>query len=111
MFLPSEYSYPIGKEIEEARYPTFERHVSSLLVQSRPGLGLMYHSSSLRIAWAWKRLLPFFQLLGTITQDAALVQVELRPFNDRVLNRDLAVLAESLLLNAFQISHPSHKSF
>jgi hypothetical protein len=29
----------------------------------------------------WKRLLPFFQLPGTITQDATLVQVELRPFN------------------------------
>jgi len=42
----------------------------------------------------WKRLLPFFQLPGTITQDATLVQVELSPFNDRVLNRDLAVLCE-----------------
>jgi hypothetical protein len=42
----------------------------------------------------WRRLLPFFQLPGTITQDATLVQVELRPFNDRVLNRDLAVLCE-----------------
>jgi hypothetical protein len=31
----------------------------------------------------WKRLLPFFQLPGTITQDATMVQVELRPFNDR----------------------------
>lgn len=42
----------------------------------------------------WKRLLPFFQLPGTITQDATMVQVELRPFNDRALNRDLAVLCE-----------------
>src|SRR5712691_5427112 len=42
----------------------------------------------------WKRLLSFFQLPGTITQDATLVQVELSPFNDRVLNRDLAVLCE-----------------
>ena len=42
----------------------------------------------------WKRLLPFFQLSGTITQDSMMVQVELRPFNDRVLNRDLAVLCE-----------------
>jgi len=39
-------------------------------------------------------LLPFFQLPGTITQNACLVQVELRPFNDRALNRDLAVLCE-----------------
>jgi hypothetical protein len=42
----------------------------------------------------WKRLLPFFQLPGTITQDATMVQVELRSFNDRALNRDLAVLCE-----------------
>ncbi len=42
----------------------------------------------------WRRLLPFFQLSGTITQDATLVQVELRPFNDRELNRDLALLCE-----------------
>src|SRR5258707_12512735 len=42
----------------------------------------------------WRRLLPFFQLSGTITQDATHVQVELRPFNDRMLNRDLAMLCE-----------------
>lgn len=42
----------------------------------------------------WKPLLPFFQLPGTITQNAAMVQVELHPFNDRELNRDLAVLCE-----------------
>ena len=42
----------------------------------------------------WKRLLPFFQLPGTITQNAAMVQVELHPFNDPALNRDLAVLCE-----------------
>jgi hypothetical protein len=39
-------------------------------------------------------LLPFFQLPDTITQNTKLVQVELRPFNDRELNRDLAVLCE-----------------
>jgi len=42
----------------------------------------------------WRRLLPFFQLPGMLTCDAHLVQVELRPFNDRVLNRDLALLCE-----------------
>jgi len=42
----------------------------------------------------WKRLLPFFQLPGTITHHAQMVQIELRPFNDRALNRDLAVLCE-----------------
>jgi hypothetical protein len=42
----------------------------------------------------WRRLLPFFQLPGTITQDATHVQVEIRPFNDCMLNRDLAMLCE-----------------
>ncbi len=42
----------------------------------------------------WKRLPPFFQLPGTITQDFTMVQVELHPFNDRALNRDLAILCE-----------------
>src|SRR5258706_11875811 len=42
----------------------------------------------------WKRLLPFFQLPGTITQDAQMVRVELLPFNDRVLNRDLVILCD-----------------
>lgn len=42
----------------------------------------------------WKRLLPFFQLPGTITLDSTVVQVELRPFNDRALNRDLVILCE-----------------
>jgi hypothetical protein len=42
----------------------------------------------------WKRLLPFFQLPGMITQDAQMVRVELRPFNDRALNRNLAILCE-----------------
>jgi hypothetical protein len=42
----------------------------------------------------WKRLLPFFQLPGTITHHAQMVQVELHPFNDRALHRDLAILCE-----------------
>ena len=42
----------------------------------------------------WRRLLPFFQLPGMLMCDSHLVQVELRPFNDRVLNRDLALLCE-----------------
>jgi hypothetical protein len=42
----------------------------------------------------WHRLLPFFQIPGTITHDATTIQVELTPFNDRALNRDLAQLCE-----------------
>ena len=42
----------------------------------------------------WRRLLPFFQLPGMITCDATTIQVHLSPFNDRALNRDLALLCE-----------------
>lgn len=45
-------------------------------------------------AHAWRRLLPFFQRPGIITRDAATIQVELTPFNDRALNRDLALVCE-----------------
>jgi hypothetical protein len=38
----------------------------------------------------WQRLLPFFRLTGRLMREADIVQVELRPFNDRQLNRDLA---------------------
>jgi len=38
----------------------------------------------------WQRLAPFFRLPGRVIQGSATVQVELRPFNDRQLNRDLA---------------------
>jgi hypothetical protein len=42
----------------------------------------------------WLRLVPFFRLPGRIMRDATTVHVELRPFNDRALNRDLALLCE-----------------
>ncbi len=42
----------------------------------------------------WLRLVPFFQLAGTVIPDTRTVRVELHPFNDRALNRDLAVLCE-----------------
>jgi hypothetical protein len=42
----------------------------------------------------WLRLVPFFRLPGTVISDATTVRVELRPFNDRALNRDLTSLCE-----------------
>ena len=42
----------------------------------------------------WQRLVPFFRLPGRIVRQARRVHVELRPFNDHALNRDLAVLCE-----------------
>ncbi|HMA34020.1 MAG TPA: hypothetical protein VKY74_06015 [Chloroflexia bacterium] len=40
----------------------------------------------------WGRLVPFFALRGRVRQEREWVQVEVRPFNDRALNRDLAEL-------------------
>jgi hypothetical protein len=40
----------------------------------------------------WNRLVPFFELKGQVVETATAVQVVLRPFNDRQLNRDLAEL-------------------
>lgn len=40
----------------------------------------------------WKRLLPFLQLPGRIFWGQDRVEVELKRFNDRFLNRDLEVL-------------------
>ena len=51
----------------------------------------------------WRRLAPFFQLAGTVVPDACTVRVELRPFNDRALNRDLALLCERVNLAAPQL--------
>jgi hypothetical protein len=40
----------------------------------------------------WKRLTPFFQLAGRVRWEPETVRVELRPFNDAQLNRDLNAL-------------------
>lgn len=40
----------------------------------------------------WHRLQPFFQLPGRIRWGAETVEVELKPFNDRALNRDVEML-------------------
>jgi hypothetical protein len=40
----------------------------------------------------WQRLLPFFRLAGRVAEYPEMVRVELRPFNDRQLNRDLAAV-------------------
>ncbi|MFL5665331.1 MAG: hypothetical protein ACJ8BW_28895 [Ktedonobacteraceae bacterium] len=41
---------------------------------------------------SWKRLAPFFQLAGRVRWEPESVQVELHPFNDAQLNRDLHAL-------------------
>ena len=40
----------------------------------------------------WNRLEPFFKLAGRVTWEGEQVTVELRPFTDRQLNRDLAAM-------------------
>ncbi len=42
----------------------------------------------------WHRLAPFFRLPGRIRWGGDCVQVELRPFNDRRLTRDLVELCQ-----------------
>lgn len=42
----------------------------------------------------WHRLAPFFRLAGRVTWHADRVEVELRPFHDRRLTRDLARLCQ-----------------
>jgi hypothetical protein len=44
----------------------------------------------------WLRLLPFFQLPGHVRWDREVVQVELRPFNNRQLNRDLLAVCQQV---------------
>jgi hypothetical protein len=58
-----------------------------------------------------KRLLPFFQLPGTITQGSTVVQVELLPFNDRTPNRDLAILCERVNQASLRPPDGRHLSF
>ena len=40
----------------------------------------------------WPRLAPFFRLPGRVVWGTDVVTVELRPFNDRQLNHDLAAV-------------------
>jgi len=44
----------------------------------------------------WERLAPFFHLPGVIVSSQQAVSVELRPFNDRHLNKDLICLCEQV---------------
>jgi len=48
----------------------------------------------------WLRLLPFFRLSGRVRWERARVQVEMRPFNNRQLNRDLLAVCQRV--NEFQ---------
>lgn len=45
----------------------------------------------------WRRLEPFFRLPGQVAYGADTVQVDLRSFNDRQLNRDLAAVCAKVL--------------
>ncbi len=54
---------------------------------------LPYHYFPVEYAHAtWYRLQPFFQLPGRIFWERDRVEVELKRFNDRTLNRDLEKL-------------------
>src|SRR5260221_7847722 len=53
----------------------------------------------------WHRLAPFFRLPGWVVWGTETVEVELRPFNDRRLNRDLEAICEKV--NATQPNLPN----
>jgi hypothetical protein len=59
----------------------------------------------------WHRLAPFFQLPGRLVRDAETVRVELRPFNDRQLNRDLAILCLRVNEASPQLPDGRHLAF
>jgi hypothetical protein len=59
----------------------------------------------------WPRLVPFFRLPGTVISDATSVRVELRPFNDRALNRDLTSLCERVNAASPQLPDGRRLSF
>jgi len=59
----------------------------------------------------WQRLVPFFRLPGRIVRQAGRVHVELRPFNDRQLNRDLVVLCARINEAAPRLPDGYHLSF
>jgi len=59
----------------------------------------------------WQRLVPFFRLPGRIVRQAGRVHVELRPFNDRQLNRDLAVLCARINEASPRLPDGCHLSF
>src|SRR5260370_36078760 len=46
---------------------------------------------------SWHRLQVFFQLPGRIFWGRDQVEVELKPFNDRILNRDLEMLCAKVV--------------
>lgn len=48
----------------------------------------------------WHRLAPFFQLPGRVIWGPSTVVVELRPFNDRQLTRDLVALCGQVTTKA-----------
>jgi hypothetical protein len=59
----------------------------------------------------WRRLAPFFQLAGKVVPAISTVQVELRPCNDRALNRDLAVLCERVNHASLRLSDGRQLAF
>lgn len=51
----------------------------------------------------WQRLVPFFRLPGRVTWGGEAVDVELRGFNDRRLNRDLAAVSALVALHQLRL--------
>src|SRR5258708_39288372 len=103
------------KEQERTMYELDSRkdHAMTVLKVALANLAMWTRDRYFPASYAqatWRRLLPFFQLPGTITQDATHVQVELRPFNDRMLNRDLAMLCPRIAQRGCGRANPDRMS-
>lgn len=72
-----------------ARNWSIQAHFAYALTLKPTGVRDRYFPTTYAHA-TWQRLAPFFRLPGRVIRGSATVQVELRPFNDRQLNRDLA---------------------
>jgi len=69
--------------------------VMTVLKLALANLGMWVRDQWFPLAYAhatWPRLAPFFRLPGRVAYGSDAVIVELRPFNDRALNRDLATI-------------------
>lgn len=67
--------------------------IMTVLKVALSNVGMWARDQYFPVAYAqatWQRLLPFFELGGWVTFGTEYVKVELRPFHDQALNRDLA---------------------
>ncbi len=71
--------------------------VMTCLKLALANFGMWVRDQYFPVAYAhatWHRMAPFFRHPGRVTEGKQTIRVELRPFNDRQLSRDLRVVCE-----------------